>query len=131
MKKLLLLFITLTTFTNVSYSSFPVTENSQAELIYEDIELPTYENRQSIWGVLSSAFALISLLLYVSAFIYNNLGMLSAAWGLGIFALIFGLIGLFTRKSKTLALTGLILGFLESIMAILIVIAAGGIGGGN
>jgi hypothetical protein len=131
MKKLILLLITLTTFTNVSYASFPVTANSQTELIYEDIELPTYENRQSIWGILSITFALISLLLYVSAFIYNNLGMLSAAWGLGIFALIFGLIGLFTRKSKSLALTGLILGFLESIAAILIIIAVGGIAGGN
>lgn len=28
MKKILLLFITLTTLTNVSYSSFPITENN-------------------------------------------------------------------------------------------------------
>ena len=131
MKKSILLLITLTTLTNVSYASFPVTETIQTELVYENTEIPTYGNRQSIWGILSITFALISLLLYISAFIYNNLGMLSAAWGLGIFALIFGLIGLFTRKSKTLALTGLILGFLESIMAILIIIAAGGIAGGN
>lgn len=131
MKKLLLLLITLTTLANVSYASFPVSETTQTEVVAEDIELPTYSRIQPILGILSCVFALISLLLYISSFIYNNLGMLTMGWALGIFALIFGLIGLFKRKSKTLALTGLILGFLESIMAILIIIAVGGIGGGN
>ena len=36
MKKLLLLLITLTTLTNVSYASFPVTENVQTEIIDYD-----------------------------------------------------------------------------------------------
>ena len=40
MKKLLLLFITLTTLTNVSYSSFPITENNTVltaeNLVIED-----------------------------------------------------------------------------------------------
>ena len=123
MRKLILLLITLTAFANVSYASFPVTENSQAELIYEDIELPTYGNRQYFWGILSITFALISFLLYVSAFMINNLGMLSAAWGLGFFALIFGVIGLFGSKPKGLALTGLILGFLESITLLFFMIS--------
>ena len=33
MKNLLFLLITLTTFTNVSYASFPVTENMQTEVV--------------------------------------------------------------------------------------------------
>jgi len=36
MKKLILLLITLTTFMNVSYASFPVTENVQTEIIEYD-----------------------------------------------------------------------------------------------
>ncbi len=42
MKKLLLLLITLTTFTNVSYASFPVTENTQTEVVatIEKIQSP-------------------------------------------------------------------------------------------
>ena len=39
MKKLLLLLITLTTLSNVSYASFPVTENLQTEIVAENIEL--------------------------------------------------------------------------------------------
>ena len=122
-KKLLFLFITLTTFSNVSYASFPVAEHTQTELVCENTETPTYGNKQSIWGILSIAFALISLLLYVSAFMIGNLGMLSTAWGLGFFALIFGVIGLFGSKPKGLALTGLILGVLESITLLFFIIS--------
>ena len=82
MKKLLLLLIALTTLTNVSFASFPVTENTQTELVCENTETPTYGNKQSIWGILSITSALISLLLYVSAFMIGNLGMFSTAWGL-------------------------------------------------
>jgi len=42
MKKLILLFITLTTLANISYASFPITENNNLELlntqIFEDDE---------------------------------------------------------------------------------------------
>ena len=131
MKKILLILFYLFSLNTLTYASFPISETTQTEVVAEDIELPTYGRSQPILGILSCVFALISLLLYISSFIYNNLGMLTMGWALGIFALIFGLIGLFKRKSKTLALTGLILGFLESIMAILIIIAVGGIGGGN
>ena len=95
MKRIILLLIMLTTITNVSYASFPVTENTQTELVCENTETPTYGNKQSIWGILSITFALISLLLYVLAFMIGNLGMMSGAWGLGLFALIFGFIGIF------------------------------------
>ncbi|MBT5615517.1 MAG: hypothetical protein HOJ77_04590, partial [Flavobacteriales bacterium] len=47
-KKLLLLFITLTTFMNVSYASFPVTETQQIEIVETtNVELPTYKSETS------------------------------------------------------------------------------------
>jgi hypothetical protein len=50
MKKLLFIFFTLITFTNVSYASFPVTENTQTEIV---------ENATIINAPESSAYMLL------------------------------------------------------------------------
>ena len=98
MKKLLLLLITITTFSNVSYSSFPVTENTQTEVV-ELIESPNYGNSQPVWSILSITCTLLSL------------GLLSNPLAVTIIALlgvVFGSIG-FNKKLKGLAITGFIL----------------------
>ena len=98
MKKLLLLLITITTFSNVSYSSFPVTENTQTEVV-ELIESPNYGNSQPVWSILSITCTLLSL------------GLLSnplAATIIALLGVVFGSIG-FNKKLKGLAITGFIL----------------------
>ena len=101
MKKLLLLLITLITFTNVSYASFPVSENVQTEVV-QTIEAPTYGNSQSIWGILSLSFVLLSVILLPNVFITLILSSL---------AVIFAIIGL-TKKVNWMQIVGLILGLL-------------------
>ena len=98
MKKLLLLLITITTFSNVSYASFPVTENTQTEVV-ELIESPNYGESQPIWSILSITFTLLSL---VS--LYNPL----AATIIALLGVVFGSIG-FNKKLKGLSITGFIL----------------------
>ena len=98
MKKLLLLLITITTFINVSYSSFPVTENTQTEVV-ELIESPNYGNSQPVWSILSITCTLLSLVL-----LSNPL----AATIIALLGVVFGSIG-FNKKLKGLAITGFIL----------------------
>ena len=80
MKKLLLLLITLTTFTNVSYASFPVTDDIQTE-IHEGttIQNPVLarNNNSRIYAVLSVLLlllALISLFVMVIGMITFSIG---------------------------------------------------------
>ena len=98
MKKLLLLLITITTFINVSYASFPVTENTQTEVV-ELIESPNYGNSQPVWSILSLTCTLLSLSL-----LSNPL----AATIIALLGIVFGSIG-FNKKLKGLAITGFIL----------------------
>ena len=98
MKKLLLLLITITTFINVSYASFPVTENTQTEVV-ELIESPNYGNSQPVWSILSLTCTLLSLSL-----LSNPL----AATIIALLGVVFGSIG-FNKKLKGLAITGFIL----------------------
>ena len=98
MKKLLLLLITITTFSNVSYASFPVTENTQTEVV-ELIESPNYGNSQPVWSILSLTCTLLSLSL-----LSNPL----AATIIALLGIVFGSIG-FNKKLKGLAITGFIL----------------------
>ena len=98
MKKLLLLLIIITTFSNVSYASFPVTENTQTEVV-ELIESPNYGESQPIWSILSITFTLLSL---------GSLSNPLAATIMALLGVVFGSIG-FNKKLKGLAITGFIL----------------------
>jgi len=98
MKKLLLLLITITTFSNVSYASFPVTEITQTEVV-ELIESPNYGESQPIWSILSITFTLLSL---------GSLSNPLAATIMALLGVVFGSIG-FNKKLKGLAITGFIL----------------------
>ena len=108
MKKLILLLITLTTFTNVSYASFPVTETQQTDIVEcDNTELPRNREGSPIWGVLSLTCAIFSILLV--PYIY---AMFIAA----LLGVIFGAIG-FNKKLKGLAITGFIIGLLMTIIS--------------
>ena len=110
-KKLLFLLIALTTFANVSYASFPVTETQQTEIIVSDnAELPTYRSGNSVWGILSILSAALGILAIV----------LSSPISLLFFllAITFGAIG-FKHKPNALAVIGFILGVLFFLIAAL------------
>ena len=109
MKKLLLLLITITTFSNVSYASFPVTENIQTEVV-ELIESPNYGNSQPVWSILSLTCTLLSLSL-----LSNPL----AATIIALLGVVFGSIG-FNKKLKGLAITGFILSLIIFLLSGLI-----------
>ena len=88
-KKLLLLLIMLTLFTNVSYASFPVTENTQTEVIETSRRTPLSDNAKILLlslvfipaGILGSI-----LLSFGSAFFWGGvllaISMLSAIYSL-------------------------------------------------
>ena len=119
MKKLILLLITLTTLMNVSYASFPVTENQQTEIVESNnAELPNYSNSTPVWGILSLSCVLLSLFLVPNVFTIAIVSLLGV---------IFGAIG-FNKKLKGLAITGFIFSLIFliiSLVAILIGLAFG------
>ena len=120
MKKIILLIIILTTFSNINYASFPVNEK-EIVLISESIEAPIYTEEKKIWGNLSFYLSILSLL------ILPNPG---SSLLLSISAIIFGIIGL-TRKVNWKEITGLIIGLISAIVGIsfiIVVISSGGLG---
>ena len=120
MKRILLLLITLTTFTNVSYPSFPVTETQQTEIVESsNLVSPTYSSGTLIWGILSLSCALLSLMLILNPLVAIIISLLGV---------IFGAIG-FNKKLKGLAITGFILSliiFLVSAFLAFVIFAFGG-----
>ena len=111
MKKLILLLITLTTFTNVSYASFPVEQNTQTEIVSE---IPNYGNKQSIWGILSLSLSVIGIILLFTPAIGTGLI-------LHLLAIIFGAIG-FNKKLKGLAISGFVLSLTSLVVGILYIL---------
>ena len=120
MKKLSLLIITLTTFMNVSYASFPVTETQQTEIVEtNNAELPTYSSGNSLWAILSISCVLLSLMLILNPLVATIIALLGV---------VFGAIG-FNKKLKGLAITGFILSliiFLVSAFLAFVIFAFGG-----
>ena len=117
MKKYILFLITLIIFSNISYASFPVTSNTQIEVVEEvNPRISTSAFSNPIWGILSISFAILSLLLYIT-----GIEGWFLAWVIGILAVIFGAIG-FSRKLKELAIIGFILGCLETLFLIVVAI---------
>jgi hypothetical protein len=111
MRKLLLLLVTLITFTNVSYASFPVTENTQTEIV-ETIESPSYGNSQPNWDKIFQILGWLSLTLSVVFFISMSLiyvqvipDMSEDAFGfISSWAIILGIAGLFKKRSRKLSI---------------------------
>ena len=120
MKKIILLIITLTVFSNFSYASFPINENEKV-LIFESIEAPVYTEEKKIWGNLSFYSSILSLLI---------LPDLGSSLLLSILSIVFGIIGL-TRKVNWKEITGLIIGLISAIIVFsfsMTVISSGGLG---
>ena len=120
MKKLILLLITLTILSNVSYASFPVNQNTQIEVV-ETIESPNYRNSQPIWGILSFSFVLLGLI---------SLPSIPLTLIFSLLSIIFGAIG-FNKKLKGLAITGFVLGLILLILSLvagIIFLLFGGVG---
>ena len=120
MKKIILLIIILTTFSNINYASFPVNEKDIV-LISESIEAPAYTEEKKIWGNLSFYLSILSLLILPDA---------GSSLLLSISAIIFGIIGL-TRKVNWKEITGLIIGLISALIgisSIMLVISGGGLG---
>ena len=120
MKKIILLIIILTTFSNINYASFPVNEKDIV-LISESIEAPAYTEEKKIWGNLSFYSSILSLLI---------LPDLGSSLLLSILSIVFGIIGL-TRKVNWKEITGLIIGLISAIIvfsSIIMVISSGGLG---
>jgi len=100
MQKLILLLITLVTFMNVSYASFPVTETEQTEIVENSNSVwPTYSSDTPVWGILSMTLTLLSL---------GSLSNPLAATIMALLGVVFGSIG-FNKRLKGLAITGFIL----------------------
>ena len=120
MKKIILLIIILTTFSNINYASFPVNEKDIV-LISESIEAPIYTEEKKIWGNLSFYSSILSLLI---------LPDLGSSLLLSILSIVFGIIGL-TRKINWKEITGLIIGLISAIIVFslgMMVISSGGLG---
>ena len=112
MKRLILLLITLLTFTNVSYASFPVTETQQTKIVESNnAELPAYSSGNSLWAILSISCALLSLILVPNVFAIAIVSLLGV---------IFGAIG-FNKKLKGLAITGFILSLIFLLISFLVI----------
>ena len=119
MKKLLLLLITLVTLTNVSYASFPVSDtlklkqNTVETETAETIASSSYVNSKPIVGQIFQVLGSLSLILSIVSLIL----MLTPIFPDGSirripfvsFALIFGIIGLFKKRSRILSMTGILL----------------------
>ena len=126
MRKLLLLLVTLITFTNVSYASFPVNQNTQTEIV-ETIESPSYGNSQPNWDkifqIIFQILGWLSLILSVVFFIavfalfmdfsYESTGLgeffLSFLYG----AIILGIPGFFKKRSRMLSIISVSLSILS------------------
>jgi hypothetical protein len=120
MKKIILLIITFTVFSDFSYSSFPVNDNNIISN-FENLELPVHNEEKKVWGNLSFYSSILSLL------ILPNLG---SSLLLSILSIIFGIIGL-KRKVNWKEITGLIIGLISAIIVIsssMMLISSGGLG---
>ena len=129
MKRIILLLITITTLTNVSYASFPVNQNTQTEIV-ETIESPSYGNSKPNWDKIFQILGWLSLILSVVWFIIAlNIilqffpaildlepEILTAIPAYG--AIIFGIPGLFRKRSRMLSIRSLSLFILSILMLV-------------
>jgi hypothetical protein len=129
MRKLLLLLVTLITFTNVSYASFPVNQNTQTEII-ETIESPSYGNSQPNWdkifqilGWLSLIFSVVNFIIALNIILQFFPAILDLEPEIltaipAYVAIIFGIPGLFRKRSRMLSIRSLSLFILSILMLV-------------
>jgi len=116
MKKIILFLITTTTLTHISYASFPVNQDLQTESV-EPIVSPSHGNSPPVLGILSLLLSVFGLILFTTS--YVGIGVV-----LILFAIIFGLIGLFVKRSRMLSITGILLSVISIVIGLIRFIAA-------
>ena len=132
-KKLLLLLITLTILTNVSYASFPVTKNVNSELIISTSTIQMDENRKILLlSLVPIPAAILGAIFFAAGSIGFVLGIIVGA--IAVFSAIYSLYLNFTAplfvwdwRNYLAIFTSLVLGAL-ALFWTLIIIAFGGIG---
>ena len=132
-KKLLLLLITLTILTNVSYASFPVTKNVNSELIISTSTIQMDENRKILLlSLVPIPAAILGAIFFAAGSIGFVLGVIVGA--IAVSSAIYSLYLNFTTplfvwdwRNYLAIFTALVLGAL-ALFWTLIIIAFGGIG---
>lgn len=109
-KKIRIFLIVLTTLANVTYASFPVSQDVQTECISETTDFGT---NQPVLGILSLSSSIIGVILVFTPAI-------AAGIVLNLLSIIFGVMGLFTRKSRVLSITGILLSLIFFLVSLLI-----------
>ena len=106
MKNVLLLLITLTTFINVSYASFPVTETQQTEIVELIISNP-HQVKTNYWWI----YGLASLLLFILALFF----ILMMTIGMTLFSLSGPVIANYIAYAIYSSIAAIILGIISLI----------------
>ena len=133
MKKMILLLITLITLMNVSYASFPVTENTQANIIEIPRRIPMDDNLKILLlSLVPIPAAIIGAILFSAGSIGFVLGIVVAAiaFGSAIYSLYLNFttnISFWDWKNYLAVITALLLGFLTLGFSV-IIITFGGLG---
>jgi len=132
MKKLLLILFTLSCLINTAtFAAFPVTEHSSTEtlstpnhldLIEPNLEVPIYGD-SPVFGISSFIFSLLGLVSWaLTIVVETELFWFSLLFGIA--AVVLGAIG-FSRSLKGLAITGFIIGIIETAFCIIVLTAIG------
>ena len=132
MKKIIIFLITLVTVTNISYASFPVTENASTEVVVNNIESvesnldapilgAPISGGTPVFGILSLAFSVLALVFLLAA-VEGGVIFVLGSLVLSILSMVFGGIG-FKKSLKGFAITGFILGCIEIFLWLIFLIA--------
>ena len=133
MKKLLLIIITLATFTNLSYASFPVKESANSEVLVSQASPPMDDNLKILLlSLVPIPAAIIGAILFSAGSIGFVLGIVVAAIAFGstIYSLYLNFttnISFWDWKNYLAVITALLLGFLTFGFSA-IIITFGGLG---
>ena len=133
MKKLLLLLITITTLTNVSYASFPVREDVQPKNLEITQSPPVSDNLKILlYSLVPIPAAILGIILFSGGSVGFIFGVIVGA--VAVFSAIYSLYLNFTTnisfwdwKNYLAVITALVLGFLALAWTV-IIMAFGGIG---
>ena len=129
MKRILLIFIALTTVSGFSYASFPVTEPVSSEVSSLDITNTIEPNAplpvsggSPVFGILSLIFSIIAVILFAAAVSAEAPILVVGSLILSILSIVFGGLG-FNKSLKGFAITGFVLGCIETLIWIIALIA--------
>ena len=117
MKKLFLLLITLTTFTNVSYASFPVTEKV---LNINDANLETKDKNSAAISSLGLGIIASAIVKYVLNVQLYSLSIAIIISGLAIYSIFLSYKGMKSKEFRKLARLGRLLSIISLAYSILL-----------